>query len=553
MAKHLPIDALIVLHNRLASLLPRDPIRRVILNEAAQFYGISVATLYRALHKQNQLKTVYRADYNHPRLITLEEMRHYCELIAALKLRTTNKKGHHLSTKECIRLLETYGIETPKGLVKVSPGLLKKTTISRYLKRFCLDRNSLNIQATVVHFQAEKSNECWQFDFSQSDFKRFFEDDKSDHPPTLMFASVVDDRSGVSYQEYHYVHGEDVMTALKFLFNAMAPKNHSGFPFQGIPGTIYMDNGPVAKSTVFKRVMAYLNIEVITHMPDGCDGRRKTSRAKGKVERKFRSSKNTLEPLYHLHPPKNVSEANEWLCHYLERCNQEKHRYENHSRLDDWIKNLPPEGFRAMCDWERFSSLAREPETRKVGSDACVNVNGVKYQLSGELSGLTVTLLWGLFDNELHVDYDGQHSGPYYPFAGPIPFGQYRPFKKSQREKHADRLGELAKVISVPRAALSGGHSIAEKLLDTAGLTFDVQPSVPFPQNNPFEQPLFKDAIEAKSAVARYLGFPLGSLLPEQLSAINEIIAETLDKQVVMVRVKQLFELRLVRIQVEGN
>jgi hypothetical protein len=32
---------------------------------------------------------------------------------------------------------------------------------------------------------------------------------------------VVDDRSGVMYQEYHYVYGEDTMTALKFFFNAM--------------------------------------------------------------------------------------------------------------------------------------------------------------------------------------------------------------------------------------------------------------------------------------------------------------------------------------------
>ena len=37
-----------------------------------------------------------------------------------------------------------------------------------------------------------------------------------------MLFSVVDDRSGVAYQEYRCVYGEDVEAALRFLFNAMA-------------------------------------------------------------------------------------------------------------------------------------------------------------------------------------------------------------------------------------------------------------------------------------------------------------------------------------------
>jgi hypothetical protein len=40
-------------------------------------------------------------------------MEYYCELIAAIKVRTSNKKGRHLSTGEAIRLIEEFGIETP--------------------------------------------------------------------------------------------------------------------------------------------------------------------------------------------------------------------------------------------------------------------------------------------------------------------------------------------------------------------------------------------------------------------------------------------------------
>lgn len=85
--------------------------------------------------------------------------------------------------------------------------------------------------------------------------------------PTLMLFSVVDDRSGVNYQEYRCVYGEDAESALRFLFNAMAPKSHPEMSLQGRPKMLYLDNGPVAKSHVFQNVMQALQIDWQTHMP----------------------------------------------------------------------------------------------------------------------------------------------------------------------------------------------------------------------------------------------------------------------------------------------
>jgi hypothetical protein len=53
-----------------------------------------------------------------------------------------------------------------------------------------------------------------------------------------------------------------VRIALRFLFNAIAPKPADHVPFQGIPRMIYMHNGPVARSHVFHQVRRYLDIEV---------------------------------------------------------------------------------------------------------------------------------------------------------------------------------------------------------------------------------------------------------------------------------------------------
>ena len=90
-----------------------------------------------------------------------------------------------------------------------------------------------------------------------------------------MLFSVVDDRSGAAYQEYRCVYGEDVESGLRFLFNAMAPKDDEEGPaLQDIPKALYLDNGPLAKSGVFHTVMERLGVRVMTHVPAGRDGRR---------------------------------------------------------------------------------------------------------------------------------------------------------------------------------------------------------------------------------------------------------------------------------------
>ena len=102
----------------------------------------------------------------------------------------------------------------------------------------------------------------------------------------------------------------------------------------------------------------------------------------------------------------------------------------------------------------------------------------------------------------------------------------------------------LAKNISIPRAALSGGSTITDTMLNTSGLVEDKQASIPFELEHSLSQTSFKDAIEAKAAISRWLGYPLGRLLPEQMARIEAIILESLGKQLVMTQVKQLFEIK---------
>ncbi len=95
--------------------------------------------------------------------------------------------------------------------------------------------------------------------------------------------------------------------------------------------------------------------------------------------------------------------------------------------------------------WRSFTDMeTREPERRKVGSDARVSVEGVNYEVDPDLAGETVILWWGIFDNELYVEHGDKRFGPYAPVGGPIPLYRYRAFKKTSTQQRADLIEALA-------------------------------------------------------------------------------------------------------------
>ena len=528
--KPLPPEALVDLRHRLSILPPRSPSRRQMIQEVAALYDVSEATMYRALQRRPYPHATRRVDRGTPKVLPADQLERYCEVIAALKLRTTNKKGRHLSTTEAIRLLEVYGVETPQGLLQAPPTLLKKSTVNYYLNHWGIDWRRLRREPPAVRFQAQHSNELWQFDISPSDLKHLKSPawmDETRGQPTLMLYSVVDDRSGVAYQEYHCTYGEAVETALQFLFNAMTPKADERFPFCGRPAYLYADNGPVTRSQVFQRVMDALGIEVRTHLPAGHDGRRTTARAKGKVERPFRTVKEVHETLYHFHEPQTEAEANAWLFNYLLRYNDRPHRSEPHARMEDWVQHLPPEGLREMCSWERFCTFAREPEQRKVGIDARVSIAGVRYEGDPDLASELVTVWFGLYDDQLFVEHGERRYGPYTPIGGPIPLHRYRRFKKTRSEQRADRIEGLAEQLALPRAALSAHPTLSSTFAAFAPA------KQPFRDPDPFHELAFPSALDAKRAIADHLGLPLATLVPEQLEALNALLETTLAKQTV--------------------
>jgi hypothetical protein len=142
--KVIPVDSLLQLRQRLDRLPPKSPERATQVAAVAGLYGVSITTVYRALHAFRKPHAAHRADHGKLRLLPQAELERYCELITALKLRTTNnKQGRHLSTRQAIQLMEDYGVETAQGLVKIPKGLLRRPTVNRYLSLLRMDQPRL--------------------------------------------------------------------------------------------------------------------------------------------------------------------------------------------------------------------------------------------------------------------------------------------------------------------------------------------------------------------------------------------------------------------------
>jgi hypothetical protein len=91
--KRVPPEAISDLRRRLSPLAPRSAERRLLVAETAELYGVSTDTLYRALRERVVPKPLRRSDHGVPRVMGAKELERFCEVIAAIKIRTSNKKG----------------------------------------------------------------------------------------------------------------------------------------------------------------------------------------------------------------------------------------------------------------------------------------------------------------------------------------------------------------------------------------------------------------------------------------------------------------------------
>lgn len=529
----IPLEILYRLDERITNLPFNGKLRRALVHEVAERYQLSDVTVYRQLKKLrlHPNERTVRKDKGHSRIITDADLYYYCQLIAAMKIRSMNGKKHLLSTGNCIKLLENSGVKLGMGIVTVPKGLLKISTVNRYLIQYFMSPDDILFEPTVNHFEAVYSNQCWQLDITPSELHRL-PDQHPDDPRSLFSFSVIDDKSGLSYSRYYLAEGEDTLTALYFLYCAFSKMTENDLELYGLPDFIYTDNAKFVKSKLFMRVMSKLGIQILTHLPRGKGGRKTTARAKGKSERHHRSIKTIVEPLYKFDLPKDLEHANACLAELAIELGQKKHRSQNMTRAQVWKESLSKHANLSICSYEHYCLLLREPVERVVKSDATVQINGIHYQLSPQFAGEEVIVLISMDTTNINIEYQDQEYGPFLPVSAPTPFGEYNYHKKSEKEQVADNVVELSKLINIQLPNYEPG---VKRTPLNVNMTLLAEPVKKY-----------SSSLEAKLALAKHLGKPLSLLTEQQRKFIDALTDKTLEHKELIAQLNDYMALKLI-------
>ncbi len=529
----IPLEILYRLDEKITNLPHQGKLRRELIHEVAERYQLSETTVYRQLNRLSLHPNVRmeRKDKGSPKIIKESDLYHYCQLIAAMKIRSMNGKKHMLSTARCIKFLEDDGVTVKDQIIKVPKNLLKVSTVNNYLNHYLISPDDILTEPTVNHFEAAYSNQCWQLDITPSELHRLPSQSPED-PRRLFSFSVIDDKSGLTYSRYYLAEGEDTLTVLDFLYHAFSKMTADTPELHGLPDFIYTDNASFVKSKLFMRVMAKLGIQVLTHLPRGKGGRKTTSRAKGKSERHHRSIKSIVEPCYQFDLPKNLDHANACLAELAIELSQKKHRSQNITRHQVWKANLPAHANLGICSYEHYSLLLREPVERAVKSDATIQLRGVHYQLSPQFAGEEVIVLVSLDTTLIHIEHRDHEYGPFLPAEAPLPFGEYNHHKKSEKEQAADNVVELSKHITLHLPAYEHQEKEAPLNINTNLLPGHIK------QHH--------SALEAKLALAKHLGKPISLLTEKQREFIDALTQQTLEHDVLISHLNEYMALKLV-------
>lgn len=529
----IPLEILYRLDEKITNLPNNGKLRHTLIQEVAEYYQLSETTVYRQLKKLmlHPCKRITRKDKGHSRIIKDNELHYYCQLIAAMKIRSINGKKHMLSTARCIQFLENDGLVVKGRRIKLECNLLKVSTVNNYLNQYLISPNDILSEPTVNHFEASYSNQCWQLDITPSELHRLPSQSPND-PRHLMAYSVIDDKSGLTYSRYYLSEGEDTLTVLDFLYHAFAKMTGDRPDLYGIPDFIYTDNASFVRSRLFMRVMKKIGIQVLTHLPRGKGGRKTTSRAKGKSERHHRSIKTMLEPCYRFELPQNLEQANGLLSSVSIEISHKKHRSQNLTRYQVWKTNLPVHANLSICSYEHYSLLLREPVERVVKSDATVQFNSIHYQLASQFAGEEVLLLISLDNASIHIEYSEQEYGPFFPIKAPTPFGEYDHHKKSEKEQAADNVVELSKHITLHLSSYENQTKCAPLNININLLPGYVKK--------------YASCIEAKLALAKHIGKPISLLTEKQKQFIDTLTQQTLEHDVLITQLNEYMVLKLV-------
>jgi putative transposase len=252
---------------------------------------------------------------------------------------------------------------------EIQKNQISYSTIIRLLKKHNLVGKQIVATPERKRFAHEKVNVLWQADLSHGPYVPI----NGKKTKTFLIAYIDDCSRLVPYAQF--------FSSEKF--DGLRVVTKEALIRRGKPTIIYADNGKIYRSETLQYACAQLGITLAHTQPYD-------PRAKGKVERLFKTIQTRFYPLLQADPAHSLEELNERFWSWLEK---DYHR-RVHASLDD---KTPHEVFQAQLknitfleDLSILETIFLKREHRKVKADGTITLNKQLYEVPSRFIGHSV-------------------------------------------------------------------------------------------------------------------------------------------------------------------
>jgi transposase InsO family protein len=310
---------------------------------------------------------------------------------AAEKAMALKKEAPQRGAAKIIRIMETNGL--------IKPGVIKRSTLSRFFKEHGFDRKTLMKQHKVHRaFEAEHPNQIWQSDIL---YGPYLPDPKDPgRTKRTYLAAFIDDFSRLlPHAEFYW---DEKSPALENTFKKALLK-------RGLPQIIYVDNGKIFSARRFDAVCAALGIRKIHCEPYSPQG-------KGKIERFFRTVREDFLAEPEVQKVQTLHELNKLFWGWLEVAyHQRVHSSTNATPLERWQQHLGQ--YHHPIEDKELIELFLWQVKRKVSNIGLVSLEAIDFEVDGALKGRQVEVRYNPFDlSSIHIYYQDRFFQKAHPF-----------------------------------------------------------------------------------------------------------------------------------------
>lgn len=484
------------------------------IRDLALDLGCHPCTISRAFRdlKIGSLSTNNRKDKGVFRFpgMTQNECIQAAKMVAAMKIEMATKTGKTGSTESAIRALYNSG---------QIHCLIPESTMNRWLNQLGMSFKQIRNYAasTGVRLGTDEPNKWWFMDFSVSEIyyllpsgkmvqdKTGILTDKNHREELLtkkgyrkLFIGCVVDLYSETYWVNGYVSpGESAYLVLNFLMDAMQKKDDTQNPFRGIPQNIYCDKGSALHSQQMRDLLEPLGIQIWSHVPGN-------PKAKGRVESRIGSYKNTIERCFAFQKPSSLEEYRAITQKMITSDNLNK------GHFSKWMDIHKTGSLREFHDVTR-QKLGYTMEERVVNPYGCIELHREEYFVSKRLNGERVSI-YTLMDGTMKAL---DRMGNIYELTGiehqSRQMGKYKAEKKTAYDYTLDEVKSEGKRL---RKIVKPEHFLPDM---PENLLMINRPGESVEVTAPFEIPGFKSVEAAWYEIYKTTGYSQKHL-PEDLA-----------------------------------